>query len=154
MTQVPPELTEFIQSEVVIHVGTHDERLYPMHLMAWSGRFSEDRQSLTVFIPKAVMANTLRNLESNGRAGVTINHIATMESFQFKGRYSGHRDTTAQETEMQLNAIGKLNNMFSQFGYPEGYMAGLQYDPAIAVTIDIEAVFRQTPGPGAGQQIY
>ena len=150
---IPENIIEFFKKQTFTHVGTRDNKLRPREVMAWGMKADNDKQTLTVYIPQAVIEKTLSNLQSNGKIAVTSVEPFSHESYQFKGNYISHSPSTDAETVFQENYIPGYNKYYNAVGAPAGYLSRLIYKPSTAVTFSIEEIYSQTPGPNAGKKI-
>jgi len=78
------------------------------------------------------------------------------EAYQFKGTFLSSRPTDeadiARQEAFRLRFLDSLRQ-----GYPEEIARplslGFAYRPGVAITFRVEEIFRQTPGPGAGEKL-
>ena len=144
---------EFFKKNIFIHVGTRNGNMQPNEVMAWGINDGSDRKTLTIFIPKAAIEKTLVNLQNNSKIAVTCVEPFAHESYQFKGNYISHRPCTAEETSYQDSFISGFNTFFQAAHMPHDFLSRLNYKQSVAVTFNVEDIFVQTPGPGAGKKI-
>lgn len=79
---------------------------------------------------------------------------ATFKTLQFKGTY--HKHYMAREEEM--DTVRKFNSaqadlMLTFFGLSEETFANWNYAPALAVVMDINEIYEQTPKKNTGNKI-
>jgi hypothetical protein len=146
------ELAEFIESGVSMLVGTRDAGLRPQVQRAVGAVVGADRESVTVFLTKAIAGKSIANLEDNGCLALTLSRPYDHRSLQLKGRVLGIRDATDAERPQQERWLaGFVENLYI-VGLPRGMTRQLAVFPSIAVTMRVEDLFVQTPGPGAGRR--
>jgi len=146
---IPPELAEFLESGISILVGTRDARLMPEVARVLGARVEKGGRELTLFVPEATGARTLANARENGRLAVcfaAVDHT----SYQIKGSLAGVRAARADERRRIERYRAALAQHFGSVGLPPRLTNRLNHWPAHALRLAVEAVFLQTPGPGAG----
>jgi hypothetical protein len=152
---IPDQLVEFLHGPSFLQVGTRDADLRPLHTCAVGAVVHDDRRTVTVFVPAARAGRALENLRHNGRVALGAGQMSH-EAYQLKGTYLSSRPTTDEDIARQEAFRVKLLESARQ-GYPEEiakpFALGFAYRPGAAITFRVEAIFRQTPGPGAGEQL-
>ena len=147
------ELVEFIESGVSMLVATRDAALRPEVQRAVGAVVSADRASLTVYLTRGVSDRTLANLENNGQIALSSSRPYDHRGIQIKGRMLSIRDSTeADRVPQERYLAGFVENVYI-VGLPRSVMRQLRIYPSVAVTMSIENVFVQTPGPGAGRRL-
>jgi Pyridoxamine 5'-phosphate oxidase len=146
---ISPELAEFLQSGISILVGTRDARLMPEVARVLGARVEPGGRELTIYVPAATGERTLANARENGRLAVcfaAVDHT----SYQLKGRLAEVRPARAAERRTIERYRAALAQHFGSVGLPPRLTHRLSHWPAHALRMAVEAVFLQTPGPGAG----
>jgi hypothetical protein len=106
-----------------------------------------------VYLPSAVAGPTLQNLEDNGRIAMTLTRPIDHKSVQLKGRALRTRPSEASDRELQAVHRAALTEQFAAVGVPRSATRRLVWWPSVAVEVELEQVFTQTPGPRAGEPI-
>ena len=112
-----------------------------------------EKGTITVFIPEIEGAQTFKNLAENGRTTLVVSDPPTHETYQFKGQLHGTRPCTEADYTVQEIYLSKLIAYLEPIGYGENIWRRFECKPAQAVTFEVEDIFVQTPGPGAGEKI-
>jgi hypothetical protein len=147
------ELAAFLQEGVGIHIGTRNGALEPNGSRALAVTVDEDGTHLVVYIARAAAARILPDLEANGQAAIGFGRPVDDRACQVKGVFVKAWD--ASETErpvIDAQWNGFLRNL-EQIGIPRAATRGWITWPAVAIRIRANAIFDQTPGPGAGAPI-
>ena len=110
-------------------------------------------QTLTVFIPVATSHETIANLAVTKRLAVASTHPISNSATQLKGTTIEARLATDEEGVFVRNRVEAFAQMLLAFGVPPRLAHSLGHWPAFAVTIRVEQIFEQTPGPNAGTRI-
>ena len=147
---ISPELASFLESGVSILVGTRDARLLPECTRALGARVEAGGTELTVFLPDAISAVTVANLRQNGRLAVAFSRAQDHRSFQVKGQLVALGPATAQDRVALERYRCAWATELSVVGLPPRVTLRVVHWPAQAARLRVEAVFVQTPGPGAG----
>jgi len=151
---VPGVIVDFLERATIGAAGTRDADHVP-HLHKLSGwRVEPEHRAMTCLIPEAFTGNLLRSLEDNGRLAVTIEEIGPHETYQFKGRYSGSRSCDEEDRHVHRRLRDRFGKVLSKmFGFDEQACRDYVQEPSIAITFEVEEIFLQTPGPGAGRRL-
>ena len=150
---ISPELAAFIESGISVIVGTRDARLRPDCVRGAGVRADPGAGTLTVFLPAATSERALANLADNGRIAVTITRAIDHRSLQVKGGSLEVRPSTADERREIERYLELLAVDWGHVGVPRQATRSMNHWPAFTVTLRCEALFEQTPGPGAGSPL-
>lgn len=152
---ISPELAEFLRGPFIHVLGSRDEALRGTCTYAFGAEVDEAAETITVFVPDALLGTTIANLEANGEAalltGITIAH----DTRQVKGTYLGSRPTTEREQALQDTHLERLLENYRPIlgDQTDRYWCRFPLHPSTAVTIQIAEAFDQTPGPNAGHAV-
>jgi hypothetical protein len=149
MASISPELAEFLQSGIGVLVGSRDARMLPEVARAFGARVETGGRELTLFLPVATAERTLVNARENGRLAVCFSAI-DHRSYQVKGRLKGVRDANENDRRSIERYRAALAQMYGTVGMPPRLTYRISHWPAHAVRMEVESIFIQTPGPGAG----
>ena len=149
---IPKKLVDFVHGPVVLHLGTRSTDLRPTYAMVFGALANGEAGTITFCIPDVEGEQPLRDLDDNGAVALTA-VAASHKTYQFKGK----RIETRPSGEREKAIIGihkeKLSADFAQIGIEPAFWAGYNVEPSTAVTFEVEEIFVQTPGPGAGERI-
>jgi hypothetical protein len=148
---IPARLVDFMHGPVLTWVGTRDARLRPAVTWAFGVRASATTGEITAFVPDVEIDSTRDNLSQNGLVTLNVVHPVSHECYQFKGKLTGMRPTTDEERAVQEILRSKLEALLTMF--PPELVSGYIVAPSTTITFNVEQVFVQTPGPGAGRQL-
>ena len=149
MASISPELAEFLQSGIGVLVGSRDARMLPEVARAFGARVETGGRELTLFLPVATAERTLANARENGRLAVCFSAI-DHRSYQVKGRMKGVREADENDRRSIERYRAALAQMYGTVGMPPRLTYRISHWPAHAVRMEVESIFIQTPGPGAG----
>lgn len=134
-------------------VGTRDAALRPEVIRAVGAVVGADRTTLTVFVPSALAARTLANLEHDGALAVTFSEIMTHRTLQVKGRLRELRRARRAERALQERWLAAFAEQLHATGFSRRIARRLRIWPSVALELAVEELFVQTPGPKAGSRI-
>ena len=150
---LPPELATFAESGLSMHIGTRDGQLRPAVTRAVGLRVWPGGSQLTLYLAEATSRACVANLRENGKLAVTFSRPATHETVQIKGSVREVREATPEERPFVEDYRERFAQNLAPAGLPPRLTRRLRCWPAFAVDLEIEAVFAQTPGPGAGARM-
>jgi len=148
-----PEITFTVIKEGFGHFGTASNNKMPSHTDTLGASISDDKKELTFFARKSLSEQVLANLAENGRATIFIG-VASHEAYQFKGQFVESRPLTSHEKELSEKNRNNFIEVMSGFGLPKPAIERLfGVEPDIGITVRVEDIFVQTPGPEAGKRL-
>ena len=152
---IPDRVVELLHGPAFMQLGTRDAHLRPAHTVVTGAVVHPDRETVTFFLPEGRSARILGDLQDNGRVALGIAFVSH-EAYQLKGTYLSSRPTGDEDLALQDAYGAKLLAAVRQV-YPEEIarplVLGFAYRPGVAITFRVEEIFRQTPGPGAGEKM-
>jgi len=151
---VPGIIQDFLDRATVGLAGTRDRNRVP-HVHRISGwRVEPDRRAMTCLVSDVFSRHLIDSLRDNGHFTVTIEEIGPHETYQVKGRYTGSRVCDPEDLAVHRQLRDRFGRVASAtFGLEERFCRAFILEPAVAVTFEIDEIFVQTPGPGAGRRL-
>ena len=135
-------------------VGSANRRLVPTVMRAIAARVEADRQHLTLYVADATSARTLADLRENPRVAVTLSKVTTYRTMQVKGEVLS---ITASGDAAAAEYVDRVRNAFAadleRIGMPGRHTRRLAMLPFHQLRVRVDALFVQTPGPGAGKPL-
>lgn len=144
------ELVDFLESGVSILVGTRNAELRPHGMRAMGAIASSDRRRVTIFLPAATAALTVENVRDNGAVAVTFSRPSDHQSMQLKGRSVATREAAGDDRYVLERYRAAWFEQLHVCGVARSTSKRWAYWPAVAIEIEVDSLFQQTPGPGAG----
>jgi hypothetical protein len=154
---IPAKVVHFLEERASIGIaGTRDGNLVPCGHRVCGWQVGAAGRTLTALIPDSSVPRLLEDVRDHGPIAATFEEIGTHETYQVKGRYVSHRPVGPADIEIANRARERFaKGLRSQM--PDEQMAALVKAsipaPGVAVEIEVQEVFVQTPGPGAGARI-
>jgi hypothetical protein len=149
------DLVAFVHSGVAVAVGTRDSAYRPAFTRAWGPGVSGDGSTLALCVIAPSGSQTRANLEDNGAVAVGFSPPTIARALQIKGVALALRDPAPSDLERAEQHFHRFSAEAQQLGIPERVARRIFAAPAafVSVTLSIDEVFDQTPGPGAGRRL-
>ena len=148
MIQAP--LAAFLQEGVGIHIATRNAALEPNGTRALAVRVEDDGRHVVVYVAKVAAARVAADLEDNGQVAVSFGRPVDDRACQVKGVFIASRDASDDERPFIARQWDGFLSRLEQIGIPRAATRAWITWPAVAIRVRVNALFEQTPGPGAG----
>ena len=106
-----------------------------------------------MYIPVATGQDAIHNVATTKRLAITASNPPDHRTTQLKGTTIDARLARDDEQPFLRGRLDAFVDVLEGYGFPRGMARRLAYWPAFAVTIRVEEIFEQTPGPQAGNRI-
>ena len=146
-------LAAFLQEGVGIHIATRNAALEPNGTRALAVKVEDDGRHLAVYVARVASVRILGDLEDNGQAAVSFGRPVDDKACQVKGTFLAARDASDDERPLIAAQWDGFLASLEQIGIPRAMTGGWATWPAVAIRLRANAIFDQTPGPGAGAPI-
>jgi len=145
-----PEVVTFVHGGVVAMVGSASPDLAPALTRGFAPRVAPDRRTIDVFVGRAQSTTCLANLSAGASMSVIVGNPVDYRGIQFKGTAAGQRDAGAGDAAWLDRCRRLYVEALDRIGIPPVYGERLWCRDMVCLTLAPTALFRQTPGPGAG----
>ena len=154
---IPGKIIRFLEERASIaFAGTRDANLVPRGHRVSGWLIGVGGRTLTAFVPESSVPSLIESLQHNGRIALTFEELGSHETYQLKGRYLSHRPVQPTEIDVATRARARFVKGIRAL-IPNQAIADLVGPsiaaPSLAVEIEVDEVFLQTPGPGAGTRL-
>jgi hypothetical protein len=153
---IPGKLIRFLEQYAnVAFVGVRDSGLVPFGHRVSGWRVGADQRTMTIFVPHEFVQRLVDSLQQNGELAVTVEAFPAHETYQFKGRYLHHRSVQDDDVEI----VNRVRRRFVKSLRPmdpdrsEDALQAFVSSPSLAVDFEVQEIYLQTPGPGAGTRL-
>jgi len=136
-----------------ILVGTVDAKGTPACCRAVAIKSDDALETVTVYLPVATSHETIRNIAMTKRLAIAATHPVEHCATQLKGSTSEARLARDDEAAFVRGRLDAWANILDTLGVPKRLTHSVAHWPAFAVTMSVEQVFEQTPGPKAGTSL-
>jgi len=147
------EFKDFLESGVSISIATRNADLLPEGTRVWAAKVDDDRVHVTAYLTAKSAGPILRNLEANKQIAICFDRPSDSKACQLKGLFvDSRRCRPAERAEIERQFDGFLADLMI-IGVPREVLSGWVRWPAVAVRFKVTDIFKQTPGPGAGERM-
>jgi hypothetical protein len=148
------ELAAFVHGGVAVSVATRDTAMRPALARGWGPHVSEDGRSLSLCVTAPPGSASRANLEENGAIAVGFSQPTIARALQVKGSAVEVEEPGPAQLERAAQHLDAFCSETETIGQPRELVRRI-YRPRelVAVTLTIEEVFDQTPGPSAGKRL-
>lgn len=135
------------------HLGSASSDMKTVHTDTLSTSFEQDKDTITCFVLSSISEKVLENFNSTGRVSFFVG-LPSHEAYQFKGEFIATRSLTDDELSHSEKFRNNCIEVLSSMGTP-AEAAGKIFgnSPDLGVTFKVEHIYKQTPGPEAGQEL-
>ena len=149
----PTRLRRCLEPGLSILVGTADAAGTPSCCRGIAIQSLDEFETVTVFLPVATSHETIHNVAPPKQLAVVATHPRDNFATQFKGITIDARLAREDESIFVRQRLDAHANMLERIGVPRRLTHRVAHWPAFALTMRVEQVFDQTPGPKAGSRI-
>ncbi len=152
---VTQETLDFLAGPVVSALATANASHEPWFTRTILVEAQNGSATLDVYFPQVTSARPLADLSANAKTAVLVVNITNFQARQYKGTIIAQREATPDDISRMRSQQAKPAPIMGQFwgaGASAGWTSYI-VDPAICITLEIQAIFDQTPKPGAGARI-
>jgi len=147
------ELASFLQEGIAIELGTRTADLQTNGVRVVAVRVEDGGEELVAYVPLAGSRAVLADLEDNGQAALVFARPPDERACQLKGTFTGARRAETSEREVVESQWGRWLDRLETIGYARSTFGHWTTWPCLAIRVRVNAIFNQTPGPGAGARL-
>jgi hypothetical protein len=136
-----------------IIVGAVDAHGTPSCCRSYAIRSEDDLQTLTIYLPVATSHDAIRSLAVTKRLAVAATLMMESSATQLKGTTIETRLARDDEAAFVDGRQEAFAEKLVEIGVPRRLARTAAHWPAFAVTIRVEEIYEQTPGPKAGTRL-
>jgi len=149
---ITQKLKEYLTLGLGMGMGTRDAELTPDFNRVLGG-YAVDTEHVTLFIDEPSSWKTLENIRDNQMVSLVMVNVANVESYQMKGKCTGIAKLTEEEQRIFKNYMELFDEMATSIGLYPGLVYRYPHSDMIAVTMEVNEIFEQTPRKGTGNKI-
>lgn len=146
-------MVAFLHGGAAVMVGSAGAGLAPALTRGFAPRVAPDRRTVDVFVGRGQSVTCLTNLAVGAPVAVIVGNPSDYRGVQVKGVTVGQRDATAADAEWLARYWRGFTEAIAAVGIPPAQSAQLWCRDMACITFTPTAIFRQTPGPGAGEPL-
>jgi hypothetical protein len=144
------QLSDFLQEGLSAHIASRNERLEPHAALVAALRVDAGGEQLVAFVPTVAAHPVLLDLRANGQVAVVCARPPDERGCQVKGTFLEAWDAGDDERSLVVAQWERFRGRLEAIGLPRVATDGWVMWPCTAIRLRVQAVFDQTPGPGAG----
>jgi hypothetical protein len=144
------QLSDFLEEGLSTHIGSRNERLEPSAARVTALRAEADGRHLVAFVPTVAAAQLLADCRANGQVTVVCARPPDERGCQVKGAFVEAWEAREDERSLVASQWERFRDKLEGIGLPRVATDGWVMWPCTAIRFRVQAVFDQTPGPGAG----
>lgn len=153
MPFISEELAAFLGGHHSTMLATRNAAFEPACARAFGLHVLPSRDRLTFFMPERTSVRVIEDLRSGSPLSVVVNQLHTHRSVQLKGSNANVRPAREDErTGLEQDFVAFVRTC-ELAGLPSTQVLKAVRWPALIVEVTIDAVYEQTPGPGAGEAL-
>lgn len=130
-----------------------DARNVPSCCRAIALTSSDDAATVTVYVPMATSHEVMRDIATTRRVAITATNPLDHCSIQVKGVSVDARIARDDEASFVRARRDAFADLLDAIGIPRRVTHNVGYWPAFAVTVRVDEIYQQTPGPKAGTRL-
>ena len=150
---IDPDMAAFLQEGLPTHIGTRNADLEPSGARVTAVKVDADGEHVTVYLPVVAAPPLLDDLRANGQVAVVAARPADERSCQVKGTFVESWTPSAEEEAFAAQQYARALQAVEVVGIPRSGSESWRMSPCVAVRFRANALFTQTPGPGAGARL-
>jgi hypothetical protein len=144
------ELADFLEEGLSTHIASRNARLEPSAARVAALRVDEDGEHVTAFVPTVAADPLLADFRANGQVTVVSARPPDERGCQVKGVFVDAWDASSGNRAIVTAQWERFRDRLEMIGLPRIATDGWATWPCTAIRFRVQAVFDQTPGPGAG----
>lgn len=147
------ELRRFVEDGLSILVGTVGADGEPSCTRGLAVTGNDDLTRLTLYLPVNTAQQAIANVATSRRLAVVVSNPLDHSTIQFKGWSQSVRLAREEEAELVAARVEGFGDRLAAIGFSRGAVGRVSRWPAFAIEMSVEAVYDQTPGLGAGNEV-
>ena len=136
-----------------IIVAAVDAHGAPSCCRSYAIKSDDGLQTLTVYLPVATSHDAIQGLAVTKRLAVAATQMMESSATQLKGTAIETRLARDDEAAFLDASLDAFADKLVELGVPRRLARTAVHWPAFAVTIRVEEIYEQTPGPKAGTRL-
>ena len=125
----------------------------PVMTRVFGFKYEDPLTTLTVYTFKKDAQRVVDLLSEDVKISISASKVANFKTAQFKGTYHNHYDVLEEEMHYVRDSNVKQTEIMASTGVPDGAFANWKYEPTVAIVINVDEIFDQTPKVNAGNKI-
>lgn len=146
------KLKAFLDLPCGMGIGTCNANLVP-DFQRLLGVSTLDDQRIRLYMDQDSGEGTLRNMQENDRISVVMVDVTRAESYQFKGRCVAVESMMPDDYQKFETYLKNFDIAAHSVGFPSGLIYRYPHSSMVAVIMEVDEVFEQTPKKNTGHKV-
>lgn len=147
------QLADFLEEGLSTHIASRNARLEPNAARVTALVIEPDGRHVVAFVPTVAAAAILADLGDNGQVAMVCARPPDERGCQVKGVFIEARDAREDERALVMEQWERFRDKLALIGLPRVATDAWITWPCLAIRVRVQALFDQTPGPGAGARL-
>ena len=147
------QLADFLQEGLSTHIASRNERLEPNAARVTALRVDADGLHVVAFVPAVSAVLLMPDLRANGQVSLVCARPPDERGCQVKGVFVDVRDAGEDERALVVAQWERFRDKLALIGLPRVATDSWAIWPCVGIRLRVQALFDQTPGPGAGARL-
>jgi hypothetical protein len=148
-----PEITLKALVEGVGHLGSASSDKKPSHTDPLGISVDVENDLVTCFVIRSAAEKVITDLNDSGRVSYFFG-LMTHEAWNFKGQFLGEVELNEEDLSKSKKFRTSMLEMMGSMGLPEDAIKSMfGRVPDVGLQFKVDHIFKQTPGPEAGQEL-
>lgn len=147
------QLADFLEAGLSTHIASRNERLEPNAARVTALVVEPDGRHVVAFVPAVAASAILADLADNGQVAMVCARPPDERGCQVKGVFIEARDAREDERPLVVAQWERFRDKLALVGLPRVATDAWVTWPCLAIRVRVQALFDQTPGPGAGARL-
>jgi hypothetical protein len=148
-----PEITLKALFEGVGHLGSASSDKKPSHTDPLGVSVDIEHDLVTCVVIRSLAEKVIKDLNDSGRASYFFG-LMTHEAWNFKGQFLGEVELSEEDLSKSEKFRTSMLEMMGSMGLPEEAVKSMFGQvPNVGLQFKVDHIFKQTPGPEAGQEL-
>jgi ribosomal protein S12 len=147
------QVSAFLEEGLSTYIASRNARLEPNAARVAALRIDADGQHVTAYVPRAGAHLVLPDLQANGQVALVCARPPDERGCQVKGVFVGAWEAPEDDRALVTAQWERFRDKLEGIGLPRQATDGWAPWPCTAIRLRVQAVFDQTPGPGAGARV-
>ena len=146
-------MLDVLTSEGFGFIGAVTDSKRPVMTRFFGFKYDNPITTLTVYTFKKDAQRVVDLLSKGSKLSIAISNVSNFKTCQFKGIYHSHYITPEEEMHYPRENNIKQAKFMNMFGVPTEVWESWKFEPSVAIVMNVEEIFDQTPKVNTGNKI-
>jgi len=146
-------MLDVLTSEAFGFIGVVADSKQPVITRLFGFKYDNPITTLTVYTFKKDAQRVVDILSKGSKLSITVSNVLNYKTCQFKGTYHSHYITPEEEMHYLRENNIKQGKHMNAFGVSSEVWESWKFEPSVAIVMNVEEIFDQTPRVNTGNKI-